>query len=74
VAKGNRELVELLVTRGADLNARDNDGQSPLFTAVYGRRLDLVEFLVNNGALVDCVDRYVVFIVIVIPLCFMPSD
>jgi ankyrin repeat protein len=54
--RGNREVVELLVKRGADVNARtvlDGYGYSPLvLTAEFGF-IDVVKTLVEAGAEVN---------------------
>lgn len=53
VMKGNRPIVELLVTRGADVNSRTKNGTTPLHTAVLYARLEIAEFLVGKGANVN---------------------
>ena len=45
----HRPIVEFLLDCGANVNCVFN-GQSPLFKAAVSRNLDLVEFLVANGA------------------------
>jgi hypothetical protein len=50
VENGNREIVELLVDSAADVNARSNNGWTPLFYAVcYGRK-DAAELLIARKA------------------------
>jgi len=45
-----RSLAELLVDRGAEMNARDKDGLAPLHTAAaYGSR-EVVRLLLDGGA------------------------
>ena len=46
-------FVELLLERGADLEALDADGRSPLARAVYNRRQEKVDLLLERGARVD---------------------
>ncbi|HUB28131.1 MAG TPA: ankyrin repeat domain-containing protein [Terracidiphilus sp.] len=46
----NRSTVELLLTNGADPNATQAGGFTPIFSAAAANRRDLAELLVNNGA------------------------
>ena len=48
VKKNALEVVELLIERGADLNAKDSDGATPLMHA--GRGKLLAQLLIENGA------------------------
>lgn len=50
---GNVEVIKLLLNNGADINAVDYYGQSPLFFAIKEKNLELVKFLVENGAIVN---------------------
>jgi ankyrin repeat protein len=43
-------LVGILVDGGADVNARDNDHETPLHTAYRNNRLDIVERLLKKSA------------------------
>ena len=43
-------LIDLLLRNGADVNARDKDGETPLFKAVRQQRPDTVWFLLEHGA------------------------
>ena len=47
---GRREAVNLLVQRGADLNAKDRNGNHPLSMACHSRALDLFDELVLRGS------------------------
>lgn len=47
------QLTDLLVQSGADLNARDSDGLSPLhFASLYGYN-DMVQSLINKGSNIE---------------------
>jgi uncharacterized protein len=42
--------IELLIAHGADVNATQTGGFTPIFSAATANRLDLAELLVNHGA------------------------
>lgn len=46
-------IVELLVTRGANVNRRLTDGRTPLFAAAEAGNLRVVNFLLSKGAQVN---------------------
>ena len=50
VMKGKLPVIDLLVTRGADINSRTKNGTTPLHTAVLYGWLPVVEYLVDRGA------------------------
>jgi len=47
---GSFECLQYLVTKGAQLEVRDNDGSSPLDAAVYEGEFDCARFLIEKGA------------------------
>ena len=47
---GKKELVEMLITAGADVNAHTSNGDTALLEAAYSGDLDIVELLLKNGA------------------------
>jgi len=50
VAGKRQELVELLVEHGADVNAQDGDGWTPLNLAAHEGSLDTITYLLAHGA------------------------
>lgn len=48
--KGIVELVELFLSKGMDINARDYDGYTPLHIAVYAKKTEVVKLLLEKGA------------------------
>ncbi|WP_109489075.1 ankyrin repeat domain-containing protein [Occallatibacter savannae] len=55
---GHRKMVELLVSKGADVNARPASGATPLFFAVLRDQKDDAQFLLEKGAHVNTPDAY----------------
>ncbi|KAJ8284753.1 hypothetical protein COCON_G00036030 [Conger conger] len=47
---GNVEVASLLLGAGADVDARDKDGKTPLMVAVLNNHEQLVQLLLENGA------------------------
>ncbi len=59
VWKGHRELVELLLESGADVNAQnanDHWGTTPLHAAAHSNNSALVKFLAEKGADLHALD------------------
>lgn len=51
------EMVEMLISRGADVNAKDSEGETPLLSAFWCPEYKKIpEILVNAGADVNCTD------------------
>lgn len=47
---GQKELVELLIANGADVNAKDKWGYTPLLWAIFSRDKDMMKLLIAKGA------------------------
>jgi len=47
---GDLDAVKILVAVGANVNAKGDQGGTPLFNAVIGRNPDVISFLLKSGA------------------------
>ena len=58
--RGDLAGIEKLAAAGADLNARDGHGRTPLHVATFARQRDAIRFLVKHGASLGLLenDRY----------------
>jgi len=50
-SKGKREVVELLIAKGANVNARDGSGRSALKWARCDRNVEMEQLLIEKGAI-----------------------
>jgi ankyrin repeat protein len=57
-AARHKELVQLLVSKGANVNAMAASGATPLFWAVFRDQKDDAAFLLDHGANVNATDAY----------------
>jgi ankyrin repeat protein len=49
--------IQALLSRGADIDARDAAGRTALFTATHGNRIEVARILIEAGADVNAKDR-----------------
>lgn len=52
-AGGNREILAMLIDRGADINARQHGGWTPLHSSAQSGDAETVKLLLSRGAEVD---------------------
>lgn len=52
------QIIGHLIERGADINAQDSQGYSPLHSAVHSNHLEAVEFLIRKKADVHARDHF----------------
>jgi rhodanese-related sulfurtransferase len=50
---GDRDIVDLLITAGVEVNARNADGNNALWLACVGSHLDIIDMLVAAGIDID---------------------
>ena len=53
VGSGHKDVVELLLSKGAEVNAKNRDGWTPLHEAASSGQKDVVELLLSKGAEVN---------------------
>jgi hypothetical protein len=51
--RGDLEIGKRLLDRGANVNARDNDGWTPLYLAAFYGRLEFTRMLLEHGAAIN---------------------
>ncbi|KAJ3101935.1 hypothetical protein HDU96_009808 [Phlyctochytrium bullatum] len=56
--KDSLAIAQLLVEKGANILARDDDGYTPLHIALRQDNVDMVRFLIESVADVDCLSKY----------------
>lgn len=55
--KGHKEVINLLMSKGANINERDNQGTTALMVAASCGEKDIVELLISKGADVNITDN-----------------
>jgi len=55
VIDGNLDVVKLTLSRGAEINAKDEHGWTPLFHAIKHGELEIASYLLENGAEVNLI-------------------
>lgn len=55
---GDTELVQPLLDKGADINAKDGYGIAPLQWAAWNRQIKMVQLLLDKGANINTQDNY----------------
>jgi hypothetical protein len=55
--KDSTEMVKMLVENGADVNARDEDGATPLMFLAAAGELELIKLLLQKGAQINARDN-----------------
>ncbi|XP_059470956.1 ankyrin-3-like isoform X1 [Neocloeon triangulifer] len=56
--KGQVKVAEFLLSRGADVNACDDESKTPLILAAFLSSTEMCRFLVENGADLSAVNKY----------------
>ncbi|MEZ0225253.1 MAG: ankyrin repeat domain-containing protein [Alphaproteobacteria bacterium] len=56
--KGHGRVLELLISAGADVNAIDGDGRTPLMKAALSDQVETLSILVKAGAKPETADRH----------------
>lgn len=55
--QSEKEIVEILLSHGADINAHNNKGDSPLMVACRVENQEMIKFLIQNKANIESKDK-----------------
>jgi ankyrin repeat protein len=55
---GNKEMVRLLIARGANFNIKDKNNMTPLIRALNKDQQDIAVILIEKGADIEAVDDF----------------
>ena len=55
--KGDLEVVRFLIVKGADVNAKDDNGLTPLHWSAREGHLEVVQALIKSGSNFDGLSR-----------------
>ncbi|XP_071444003.1 alpha-latrotoxin-Lg1a-like [Hetaerina americana] len=61
ISECDQDVIKYLIEKkgaNADVNAKDNDGHTPLYLAVKYGKLNIVKYLIENGANANVRDNY----------------
>ena len=54
LSKGHSDIAHYLIAQGANIHAKDNNGETPLLEAARNGCFDICKLLINKGADVNC--------------------
>lgn len=57
IVSGHKEVVSLLIQRGAKVNISDSSGKTPLHFAAIHYRIEIGKALIDEGAKIDAEDK-----------------
>ncbi|KOB63384.1 hypothetical protein PFHG_05133, partial [Plasmodium falciparum HB3] len=57
VKYGHINIAKFLIENKADIDIKDNEGQTPIFYAIIYKHYDIVKLLIENGADVQIRDN-----------------
>jgi ankyrin repeat protein len=55
--KGNKDMINLLIAKGADVNDKENDLKTPLHLAAFASDPEVAKLLISKGAQINAKDN-----------------